>query len=85
MSKDLPAEQGTPRSRVLVGETGRQYATELLKRAFTSGLISYEEMELRLDIVNSAHVRAELRPAIEDLPDYQQVRASPRLQRFWLD
>ncbi|MGH9043575.1 MAG: DUF1707 domain-containing protein, partial [Acidimicrobiales bacterium] len=49
-------DRDTPRSRVLVGETGRRYAGELLKRAYASGLMSYEEMERRLDIVYAARV-----------------------------
>ncbi|MGH9304881.1 MAG: DUF1707 SHOCT-like domain-containing protein [Acidimicrobiales bacterium] len=82
---DLRGERDgdTPRSRVLVGETGRRYAEELLKRAFASGQMSHDEMDRRLDIVYSARVRGDLRPAIEDLPDYQRVRSSKRLQRFW--
>lgn len=84
---DLPDQggDGTPRSRLLVGDTGRRYATELLKRAYAAEMLSHEELERRLDIVCSARVRGDLRPAIEDLPDYQRVRSARRLQRFWLD
>ena len=73
------------RGRLLIGETGRSYAMELVKRAYTSGLISFDEMGQRLDIINSARVRADLRPALSDLPDYHRVRATQRLERFWID
>jgi len=80
-----PAEGNTPKSRLLVGDTARRYALELLKRACTAGLISFPELERRLEIVYSARVRSQLRPALEDLPEYPRVRATKRLDHFWLD
>ena len=81
----LPPDRGDARGRFLVGDTGRRYAVELVKRAYASELISLEDMGRRLDIVLLARVRADLRPALVDLPDYQRVRATRRLERFWID
>jgi hypothetical protein len=46
----------------------REIATERIQRAHADGLITEEELRERQDQVPPAQTRAELRPAIKDLP-----------------
>jgi hypothetical protein len=49
------------------------------------GQLSSEEFEDRVGIVYTATVRDDLKPALDDLEEYQAVRADPRMWRYWLD
>jgi hypothetical protein len=73
------------RSRLRVGDKSRDRAAGVLQRAFTKGQLSKEEFDYRLALVFAAKVRNDLRPALEDLEEYQAVRSNPRLWQFWLD
>jgi hypothetical protein len=42
-------------------------------------------LDHRLSVVLEARVRDDLRPALEDLEEYQLVRVNPRLWAYWLD
>ncbi|MBO0728913.1 MAG: DUF1707 domain-containing protein [Acidimicrobiaceae bacterium] len=57
----------------------------MLKSAFEKGQLSLDEFEERIAKVYAATVRDDLRPVLEDLPDYRLVRANRRLARYWLD
>jgi hypothetical protein len=34
---------------------------------------------------DTAAIRNDLRPSLEDLPEYQAVRSDPRSKAYWLD
>jgi hypothetical protein len=80
-----PSDPISIRGRLRVGEKGKERAVSVLQRAFAKGQLSKEELDLRLSIVLEARIRNDLRPALEDLEEYQLVRANPRLWQFWLD
>ena len=73
------------RGRLRVGDQSRDMAAGVLQRAFAKGQLSKEELDDRLGLVFAARIRNDLRPAIEDLVEYQTVRSDPRLWRLWLD
>ncbi len=73
------------RARTRLGDAGRERAVGVLKRAFAKGQLSGEEFERRVELAYQAQIRHELRPILEDLPEYQSVRANPRMTAFWLD
>lgn len=73
------------RGRLRVGDQSRDLAAGVLQRAFSKGQLSKEEFDDRLALVFAARIRDDLRPALEDLVEYQIVRSNPRLWRFWLD
>lgn len=60
-------------------------AVELVKRANAAGRLTQDELEARLVVILAARTRMDLRPALEDLPDYRKVRAQKRFERYWLD
>jgi hypothetical protein len=68
------------RGRLRVGDRGKDRASGVLQRAFAKGQLSKEELGQRLSVVFDARVRNDLRPALEDLEEYQLVRANPRLR-----
>jgi hypothetical protein len=73
------------RGRLRVGDQSRDLAAGVLQRAFSKGQLSKQELDDRLAIVFTARIRNDLRPALEDLVEYQAVRSNPRLWRLWLD
>ena len=73
------------RGRLRVGDKSRDRAAGVLQRAFSKGQLSKDDLDERLTMVFGAQVRNDLRPALEDLEEYQNVRADPRMWRFWLD
>ena len=75
----------TRRARTRVGDAGRERAVGVLKRAFAKGQLPGEEFERRVVLAYRAEIRHDLRPLLEDIPEYQSVRANPRMQAFWLD
>ena len=58
---------------------------DVLKRAVGKGQLTFDEFEERVTVVYAARVRGDQRPVLEDLEEYQVVRANPRLSMFWLD
>jgi DUF1707 SHOCT-like domain len=68
-----------------VGDTGRETAVGVLKRAFANGQLNQEEFEARVEAAYGAAIRNDLRPLLQELPEYQAVRANPRLKAYWLD
>jgi hypothetical protein len=80
-SEDRPSRRGWMR----VGDSGRETAVGVLKRAFARGQLTQEEFEARVEAAYRAAIRADLRPLLQDLPEYQIVRANPRLKAYWLD
>jgi hypothetical protein len=73
------------RGRLRVGDAGRERAVGVLKRALARGQLSSDEFEDRVGIVYAATVRDDLKPALDDLEEYQAVRADLRMWRYWLD
>jgi hypothetical protein len=73
------------RGRLRVGDQSRDLAAGVLQRAFSKGQLSKQELEDRLAIVFAARIRNDLKPALDDLVEYQAVRSNPRLWRLWLD
>jgi hypothetical protein len=85
---EVEPQPGNPlsvRGRLRVGDRGKELAVGLLQRAFAKGQLSKEELDHRLSVVLEARVRDDLRPALEDLEEYQLVRVNPRLWAYWLD
>lgn len=80
-----PAKPLSVRGRLRVGDRGKELAAGLLQRAFAKGQLSKDELEHRLSVVLEARVRNDLRPALEDLEEYQLVRTNPRRWQYWLD
>jgi hypothetical protein len=80
-----PGNPLSVRGRLRVGDRGKELAAGLLQRAFTKGQLSKEDLDHRLSVVFVARVRDDLRPALEDLEEYQLVRINPRLWAYWLD
>ena len=83
-----PARSGAESSRrrfMRVGDSGRETAVGVLKRAFAKGQLTHEEFETRVEAAYKAAIRNDLRPLLEDLPEYQAVRANPRMKVYWLD
>jgi hypothetical protein len=68
-----------------VGDSGRETAVGVLKRAFAKGQLTHAEFEARVEAAYRAATRNDLRPLLQDLPEYQAVRADPRMKAFWLD
>jgi hypothetical protein len=73
------------RSQLRVGDAARELAAGVLQRAFAKGQLTRHELDERLSLVHAAQVRNDLRPALEDLEEYQLVRSDPKLWRYWLD
>jgi hypothetical protein len=73
------------RARTRVGDKGRERAISVLQRAFAKGQLTPEELERRVEVVYRAQIRNDLRPVLEDLPEYQAVRVDRRMKAFWLD
>lgn len=73
------------RSQLRVGDGSRDLAAGVLQRAFTKGQLTRDELDDRLTLVFAARTRSDLRPALEDLEEYQLVRPDPKLWRYWLD
>jgi uncharacterized protein DUF1707 len=73
------------RSQLRVGDGARDLAAGVLQRAFAKGQITRHELDERLSLVFAAQVRNDLRPALEDLEEYQLVRTDPKMWRYWLD
>jgi hypothetical protein len=80
-----PERRLSVRGRLRVGDAGRERALGVLKRALARGQLSTAEFEDRVGIVYAAIVRDDLKPALDDLEEYQAVRADPRMWRYWLD
>ena len=68
-----------------MGDRGKELAAGLLQRAFAKGQLSKDELDHRLSVVLEARVRDDLRPALDDLEEYQLVRINPRMWAYWLD
>lgn len=68
-----------------MGDRGKELAAGLLQRAFAKGQLSKDELDHRLSVVLEARVRNDLRPALDDLEEYQLVRINPRMWAYWLD
>jgi hypothetical protein len=77
--------QLTVRGRLRVGDQSRDLAVGVLQRAFARGQLSKQELDDRLAIVFAARIRNDLKPALDDLVEYQAVRSNPRLWKLWLD
>jgi hypothetical protein len=73
------------RSRLRVGDRTRDLAAGVLQRAYAKGQLTRPELDERLGRVLEARIRNDLRPALEDLEEYQLVRSDPKLWRYWLD
>ena len=73
------------RSSLRVGDAARDLAAGVLQRAFAKGQLSPHELDDRLALVLAARTRNDLRPALEDLEEYQLVRSDPTMWRYWLD
>jgi Domain of unknown function (DUF1707) len=73
------------RSQLRVGDRAKEVAVGVLQRAFTKGQLTHDELEDRLALVFAARIRNDLRPALEDLEEYQLVRSNSKLWRYWLD
>ena len=73
------------RSRLRVGDRSRDLAVGVLKRAYAKGLLSLDDFESRTAAAYAATTRGDLRPLLEDLPEYQAVRANRRMWPYWLD
>jgi DUF1707 SHOCT-like domain len=73
------------RARTRVGDDGRERAIGVLQRAFAKGQLTHEELDRRVEVVYQAQIRNDLRPVLEDLPEYQAVRVDRRMKAFWLD
>lgn len=73
------------RSQLRVGDGGRELAAGVLQRAFVKGQLTRHELDERLSLVLGARIRKDLRPALEDLEEYQLVRSDPKMWRYWLD
>jgi uncharacterized protein DUF1707 len=85
---EVGPQPGNPlsvRGRLRVGDRGKELAAGLLQRAFAKGQLSKDDLDDRLSLVLEARVRNDLRPALEDLEEYQLVRLNPRLWAYWLD
>jgi len=64
------------RGRLRVGDRGKELAAGLLQRAFAKGQLSKDDLDHRLSVVLEARIRNDLRPALEDLEEYQLVRVT---------
>lgn len=73
------------RAKLRVGDRTRDLAAGVLQRAFAKGQLTRPELDERLVLVFDAHIRNDLRPALEDLEEYQLVRSDPKLWRYLLD
>jgi hypothetical protein len=73
------------RNLMRLGDSGRETAVGVLKRAFAKGQLTKDEFDTRVEAAYQAAIRDDLRPLLEDLPEYQIVRADPRMKAFWLD
>jgi hypothetical protein len=73
------------RGRLRLGDAGRERAAGVLKRAYAKGQLSKPEFERRISTVYAATIRNDLRPVLQDLEEYQLVRANKNLWRYWLD
>jgi DUF1707 SHOCT-like domain len=73
------------RSQLRVGDGGKELAAGVLQRAFAKGQLTRLELDERLSLVLAARVRNDLKPALEDLEEYQLVRSDPKMWRYWLD
>jgi hypothetical protein len=73
------------RARTRLGDAGRERAVGVLKRAFAKGQLSPQEFDERVAKAYAATIRNDLRPVLDDLPEYQAIRRDRRLFRFWLD
>jgi hypothetical protein len=80
VTDDLP-EKRPARGELLVSDSSRERAAMILSRAFARGRFDSEELERRLEIVNSARTRDEMRAAQRDLPEYRRDRVRRRLRR----
>jgi hypothetical protein len=61
-----------------VGDAGRETAVGVLKRALAKGQLTQDEFEARVMAAYRAAIRNDLRPLLEELPEYQAVRSDPR-------
>jgi hypothetical protein len=75
----------TDRSRIRLGDAGRERAIGVLQRAYAKGELDPEEFERRVGVAYAAQIRHDLRPILEDLPEYQAVRLTRAMTAFWLD
>jgi hypothetical protein len=73
------------RSQLRVGDAARDLAAGVLQRAFVKGQLTRHELDERLALVFAARIRSDLKPALEDLEEYQLVRSDPKMWRYWLD
>jgi hypothetical protein len=80
-----PSKALSVRSKLRVGDTTRDLAAGVLQRAYAKGQLTRPELDERLALVFAARIRNDLRPALEDLEEYQLVRSDPKLWRYWLD
>ena len=78
-------QQISVRGRLRVGDSGRELAVGVLKRAFARGQLSQEELDERVGLAYAAKIRHDLRPLLEDLEEYQRIRINRRMWRYWLD
>ena len=80
VSGELP-ERRPARGELLVSDRARERAESILRRAFAHGRFEADELERRLDIVNRARTREEIRSVQRDLPEYRRDRLRRRLER----
>jgi Domain of unknown function (DUF1707) len=77
--------EAVPAGLIRLGDSGRETAVGVLKRAFAEGQPTQDEFEARVVAAYRAAIRADLCPWLEDLPEYQIVRSNPRRKGSWLD
>lgn len=86
MTDDLPARRPA-RGELLVSDSSRGRAERILRRAFARGRFDADELERRLEIVEAARTRDEIRSVQRDLPEYRRDEARRRAGRqgrgFW--
>jgi hypothetical protein len=80
-----PTPRQSRRNSMRLGDSGRETAVGVLKRAFAEGHLTKDEFDARVEAAYRAAIRDDLRPLLEDLPEYQIVQADPRMKAFWLD
>jgi Domain of unknown function (DUF1707) len=83
--KPQPGKKSSVRRQLRVGDKGKDRAAGVLQRAFARGQLTREELDDRLALVFAARIRSDLRPALEDLEEYQLIRSDPKMWRYWLD
>jgi hypothetical protein len=67
---------------LLIGDVERTDAATALRGHYEAGRLTLEELEGRLDEVNAARTRADLRTALRQLPEKSPPTLNPRDRRW---